>query len=221
MRLIQTILGLFFAWLYHSLAWSYDPIAALVSLGRWRGWGMSVLPYIEGEHILELGHGPGHLQLAMQRRNRFVLGLDESRQMGCLTAHRMRRVGIKSLNLTRGLTQHLPFASNSFATVVSTFPSEYVADLRTLTEAYRVLIPGGRFVVLPVAWITGKRIHERFIAWLFHVTGEVSDPVGVISKRLTKLFRQAGFQVEVKRSVQKSSLLLIILATKSTSTGQK
>ena len=29
------------ATLYHSMAWSYDLVAATVSLGRWKDWGKS------------------------------------------------------------------------------------------------------------------------------------------------------------------------------------
>ena len=58
----------FFHLLYHPFAFTYDLVAAVVSFGQWKNWGQSILPFIDGTRILELGHGPGHLQ-------RFLLDL--------------------------------------------------------------------------------------------------------------------------------------------------
>ncbi|MEW6241946.1 MAG: class I SAM-dependent methyltransferase, partial [Chloroflexota bacterium] len=59
---IPRLLRVFYHWLYHPFAWVYDFVAAVVSLGRWNEWIMTVMPLIEGTRILELGHGPGPLQ---------------------------------------------------------------------------------------------------------------------------------------------------------------
>ena len=73
-------LRFFFHQLYHGFAWTYDFVAASVSIGRWRGWVLTALPYLEGPRVLELGHGPGHLQLALFESGLAPLGLDASRQ---------------------------------------------------------------------------------------------------------------------------------------------
>ncbi|NMC80811.1 MAG: hypothetical protein GYA59_15725, partial [Chloroflexi bacterium] len=39
-------LKVFFDLLYHSFAWTYDGVAAVVSLGRWKGWVYSVIPFL-------------------------------------------------------------------------------------------------------------------------------------------------------------------------------
>jgi ubiquinone/menaquinone biosynthesis C-methylase UbiE len=54
-------------WWDGSFAWSYDLVAAVVSLGQWNHWVGSVLPYLPGVNILEIGHGPGHLQRLLKR----------------------------------------------------------------------------------------------------------------------------------------------------------
>ena len=61
-RLLGWFLRFFFHLLYHQFAWTYDWVAAGVSLGRWNEWVRSILPYMQEGRILELGHGPGHLQ---------------------------------------------------------------------------------------------------------------------------------------------------------------
>ncbi|NOY98632.1 MAG: class I SAM-dependent methyltransferase [Chloroflexi bacterium] len=214
MRPLQPALRALFHLLYHPFARTYDLVAATVSLGRWTTWIKAVLPYVEGTHVLELGHGPGHLQRSLRDLGLIAVGLDESRQMGSLAAKRLARHGYPQTNLTRGLSQQLPFPAATFQTVVATFPSEYLLDPRTLGEVYRVLSPSGRFVVLPAAWLTGRGLTERFMAWLFRITGQAAGPVGAVNERLIAHFAKAGFQVSAERIDNRSSTVLIVLASK-------
>jgi ubiquinone/menaquinone biosynthesis C-methylase UbiE len=214
--LIMRLMRVFFDLLYHPFAFTYDLVAALVSLGRWNDWGMAILPYVKGRRVLEIGHGPGHLQLTLRERGLAVLGLDESSQMGKIARKRIRQFGYPGLNLTRGLAQALPFTSGSIDSIVSTFPSEYIFDFRTLSEVRRVLIDGGRLVVLPIAWHIGRRLVERFLAWAFRFTGEAPAISDMIENRLAAPVEKAGFQVEVHKIEVKSSLILILVATRST-----
>ena len=215
MNILRRFMRLFFYLLYHPFAWSYDFVAWTVSLGRWKDWVKSVVPFIEGTRVLELGHGPGHLQRILLDIGLLAVGLDESRQMGLLTKNRLKYIGYTQSRLARGLAHSLPFPAGSFDTVVSSFPSEYIFDTQTLSEAHRVLHNGGRFIVLPAAWITGQKLMERFAAGLFRVTGQVpTDPIDVISERLKGPFEEVGFQVKIERVEVKSSLVLIIVAEK-------
>lgn len=217
MKPLVYLLRIFFHLLYHPLAWTYDGVAWLVSFGRWKDWVRSVTPFIEGTRILELGHGPGHLQRLLLDLGLLPFGLDESPQMSRLACNRLRasQNGYTQINLTRGLAQALPYASESFDTVVATFPSEYIFDLRTLHEALRTLKNGGRLVVLPVAWITGRNALDRFLSWLFRVTGQApSQSPEVVEKSLAQPFEAAGFQIEIRRVEIRASSLLLVLARK-------
>jgi ubiquinone/menaquinone biosynthesis C-methylase UbiE len=133
---------------YREFAWTYDTVAWLVSAGLWNHWARTVLPHLHGR-TLELGFGPGHLQLALATRPA-VTGLDASPQMNALAARRMRRAGYQP-RLTCGYAQDLPFPNAAFDTVVATFPADYILDPRTHAEVRRVLAPGGRLVVVPFA----------------------------------------------------------------------
>ncbi|MDI6770525.1 MAG: class I SAM-dependent methyltransferase [Anaerolineales bacterium] len=213
MPIIWRILRIFFNLLYHQFAWSYDLVAAVVSLGQWKAWVCSILPYIAGQRVLELGHGPGHLQLALHKHGFQAYGLDESRQMGRQTFLRLQQKDFHP-NLARGQAQTLPFAQNTFQSVAITFPSEYIFDPHTLEEIQRVLIPGGRLVILPIAWITGRSPLERLAAWLFRTTGEAPGKPGELNLELKKLFERAGFEARKEVVELKSSTLLFILAKK-------
>ena len=201
---MKQFMRLFFRLLYHQLAFTYDLVAASVSFNRWKDWVMSVIPFIEGDRILEIGHGPGHLQRILLSRNLFAVAIDESRQMSYLAQRNTDGMAC----LTRGLAQYLPFPAQAFDTIVSTFPSDYINDPLTLAEVKRCLLNGGRFIILPVAWPKNP-----FLDWLFRVTGESPpEAVELVKSKFKQPLVKAGFETEVKMLDVKSSLLLIVVA---------
>jgi ubiquinone/menaquinone biosynthesis C-methylase UbiE len=237
--LVKTLLRLFFRLLYHQFAFTYDLVAATVSFNRWKGWVGSVVPFIEGTQILEIGHGPGHLQQILLSQNRVVLGIDESVQMGRLAKRNLTRsvlslsqtdsshqpsslpsaspripssppIAYTQINLTRGVAQHLPFPNESFNTIVATFPTEYITDPHTLAEVKRCLSNMGKLVVLPVALP-----RNLFLDWLFKVTHQSpTEALEVVHSKLKEPFVAAGFKTDIETLDVKSGILLIVLANK-------
>jgi ubiquinone/menaquinone biosynthesis C-methylase UbiE len=208
-KLLGWFLRIIYRLLYHQMAWTYDWVAALVSLGMWNEWIKTVLPYLEARRTLELGHGPGHLQAELLQKGYPVTGLDLSPQMSRQAARRLRKKGFQP-RLVRGRAQALPFPEATFQRVLATFPSEYIIDPHTLTEIARVLAPGGQAVILAFAWITGNKVIEKAAAWLFRITGEAPE----WEDRFLEPVRKAGFQVHIDWIELKSSRLVIILAAK-------
>jgi ubiquinone/menaquinone biosynthesis C-methylase UbiE len=228
---MKTLLRFFFKLLYHQFAFAYDLVAATVSVGRWKDWVSSVLPFLAGTRILEIGFGPGHLQRLLLSRSLIAVGIDESSQMARLAKRNLSR-GLVSGNvhapspashrsaytqgnLTRGLGQALPFRDGSFDSIVATFPAEYITEPETLLEVKRCLSDGGRFIVLPVALQMGRGVLERAMSLLFRITRQAPvDPIDVVKGNLTEPFIEAGFEVEVQELEAGSSLLLVIVAKK-------
>ena len=214
--MLHRIMRFFFYHFYHAFAWTYDFVAALVSVGRWNAWIRTVIPYIRGKNILEVGHGPGHLQELLIAEKRFTVGLDESRQMGRLAKQRLEKAGHSKFNLTRARAESLPFANDTFDTVLSTFPTEYIFEVQTLSAIHRVLHKNGRLIVLPSAWITGQKFLDKSAAWLFKITGQSpSFSYGIVSEQIKPLLDQAGFKPEFQAKEVKSSTVLIVVAGKS------
>jgi ubiquinone/menaquinone biosynthesis C-methylase UbiE len=210
MRLFARLLSLFFHHLYHSFAFAYDAVAAVVSFGHWIEWTKMTIPFIEGIRILELGHGPGHLHRALLDLGLFTVGLDESSQMGRFARQRLLLAGYPNPNLTRGIGQSLPFPSETFDSIVATFPAPYIVEPQTLSEVRRVLRNGGRLIVLPAAWPKNGLLH-----WLYQVTGE--SPVGsadTVKEKWSQPFVRAGFEARVEIAELESSELMIIIAGK-------
>lgn len=187
--LLSKFLRFFFYLIYQPMAWSYDLVAWVVSLGRWQTWLRTTLPFLPGPRVLELGHGPGHLQAALTHAGLTAFGLDASAQMGRLA----RRRG--ALRLVRAAAPNLPFARGTFDQVVATFPTEYIVNPQTLKAIPGLLKPDGKLVILPVAWLRGSSLLERAMAALFRVTGQAAD----WDVSFTAHIRAAGFEVEEQR----------------------
>jgi len=212
MRLIFFLLRPIYYLLYHQFAWTYDFVSAVVSLGRWQDWVQSAVPYLDGR-TLEIGFGPGHLQLSLNEKKFPTFGLDESRQMARQASRRLRNKGDVS-RIFRGYAQSIPFASVLFDSVVSTFPSEYIFDPQTLQEIQRVLVPAGKLIILPMAWITGTRPLERLVAWLFRISGEAPGKPGPVSAAIKDRFTHTGFNIRSEFVEWKGSKVLVVVAEK-------
>lgn len=230
-KLITAAMRQFFKLLYHQGAWGYDFVAAVVSIGRWKKWVYSVFPYLPGPRVLELGHGPGHLQLALNAKGLKAFGLDESREMGRLAVNRIRKENYV-IRLVGGYAQFIPFADCSFHQVVATFPSEFIVAKDTLSEIHRVLSPGGEVFILPAAWIVGNSPLDRMAAWLFKVTSQApptrpsthkpasreEDQVTVphpLYDSFVGPVQNAGFDARLEFIELESSVLMLIRGKKS------
>ncbi len=117
--------------------------------GQWRVWQRLVLPRIQGSDVLELGCGLGDLFVDMLEAGYTCRAVEHSPQMVAAARDTLqkRKLG-QAAWIMQGEAQHLPFSDDSFDTVVSTFPSEYIYDPNTLAEVARVLRLGGRVIII-------------------------------------------------------------------------
>jgi ubiquinone/menaquinone biosynthesis C-methylase UbiE len=172
-----------FRLLYNELAWLYDPVSWLVSLGHWRQWQRTALPHLPRQgRVLEVGFGPGHLLVDLAAAGYQPMGLDLSRAMLRQARRRLRRQGVP-LALCRGLASALPFATEAFDAVVLTFPAPFVYDRDWIRHLARVLRPGGRLVVVEQAWFTRRDPLAHGLEWLYRITGQ-RGPTSVLHSLL-------------------------------------
>lgn len=203
MNFLSYFIKYFFRRLYHEQSGLYDLVAWTVSLGAWRKWVYSTLEFIDDGNVLELGCGPGHLQSALFQAGLSPAGVDESMQMLQQAKRRITRAGF-SPGLIRSLAQDLPFPNAQFNTVVSTFPTEYILDTRTIMEVWRVLKADGQLVILPWALRTETR-------WLFEATHQgpsTSWP------NLQNALGRNGFGTELRLLQRRNGTVAVILARK-------
>ncbi|GCF09872.1 class I SAM-dependent methyltransferase [Dictyobacter arantiisoli] len=117
--------------------------------GQWRIWQRLVLQRVQGQDVLELGCGLGDLLADMLAAGYTCQAVEHSAQMVAAARGTLQRRQLgNAARIIQGSAQTLPFANQSFDTVVSTFPSDYIYDPDTIAEVERVLRPGGRLIII-------------------------------------------------------------------------
>lgn len=101
--------------------------------------------------VLDLGCGGGHVAYAVAPVVQQVVAYDLSPAMLDAVAAEAGRRGLANITVRQGCASQLPFADAGFDLVISRFSAHHWPDLSAgLTEAARVLRPGGRAVFVDV-----------------------------------------------------------------------
>lgn len=198
--------------LYNELAFTYDVVSQVVSMGQWRCWQRTVfrhMPLVGSTPVLELAHGTGDLQLDLHERGYGAVGLDLSAYMGRLTDRKLQNKGVRG-QLVRGKGQRLPFADDSFPAVVCTFPTPFILAEDTLTELWRVLQPAGKLIVVMSGLLTGDSLPETVIEGLYAATGQRNG----VSEGIMERFAQVGFEAQMVQEPCTGSVVILIIAEK-------
>lgn len=151
-----------FELLYRNSA-LYWLASTLPFAGQWRVWQRLALERARGTDTLEIGCGIGTLLGDTLARGYHARAVDRSPQMVAATRRELRRRGLPIApdTVQQASVQRLPFADASFDTVMSTFPTDYIADPAALGEIARVLRPDGRLVIVLGASLLPARLILR------------------------------------------------------------
>jgi arsenite methyltransferase len=159
---------------------------------------LALLAAQPGEHVLDIGSGPGFLVASLAEAvgpGGAVRGLDQSAPMNTVAR------GVTSpypwVGIDEGDALALPYPDGAFHAVVSTQVYEYVADIpRALAELRRVIRDGGRALVLDTDWdsvvwnVADRDRHRRIMAaWEEHLVHPH------LPGSLPGQLRRAGFRV--------------------------
>jgi arsenite methyltransferase len=155
----------------------------------------AILALQPGEHVLDIGSGPGFLAAEMAPEvggAGRVVGVDPSESMLAMGARRGAPV-----EYVEGDALALPFPDDTFDAAVATQVYEYVADMpAALTEARRVLKSGGRLLILDTDWdsiVWHSSDRDRMLRVLEKWNDHLADPY--LPRRLPGLLRDAGFDL--------------------------
>src|SRR5205807_126312 len=117
-------------------------------------------------------------------------GLDMTDEMLELARRNAAESGVANVEFLRGRIEEIPLPSNSVDVIISNCVINLSGDKRrVLTEAFRVLKPGGRFAVSDVV-VQGELpadVKRSMELWVGCVAGALSD------EEFVTLLREAGF----------------------------
>jgi len=200
-----------FRCLYNEFAWAYDLVSRIVSRGRWHDWQRAALPELRGDRVLDVAFGTGNLLWDMVAKGYRCAGIDLSRHMAHITAEKFRRRE-EEAPICRARAQELPFPDGIFDSLVATFPDHFILDPRAQHEMARVLVPGGRLVIVDRGHIVGDDPWSRFLNWAFMIT--VSPDAWEEARRS---FAHPLFAIERREILDGGSAVDVVVATKKQS----
>lgn len=107
---------------------------------------------LKPKKTLDLGCGAGHASYALaQGSASSIVAYDLLEQMLGIVAKEAQTRGLTQITTQQGPAETLPFPDNSFDLIVTRFSAHHWRDLdAALTEAARVLAPGGTLIVIDV-----------------------------------------------------------------------
>ena len=145
----------------------YDFVNSLTTLGFDKSWRKQAAKKLNPGSVLDLGSGTGASYTDLI--NFDVTALDPDEQMLSLNNFEKKVVG-------KG--EELPFKENSFDNVLCCFVWRNVSDTeKALSEVYRVLKPGGKFILLDMTRPKNsflKIIHKIGTYILLHFVGLIT-----------------------------------------------
>lgn len=168
------------------------PDAVLASLGCGNPTLLAQLN--PGETVLDLGSGGGIDVLLSATRvgpTGKAYGLDMTQEMLSLARANAAKAGATNVDFLEGHIEQIPLPDNSVDVIISNCVINLSGDKeRVLTEAFRVLKPGGRFAVSDVV-VRGEipgAVRKSMELWVGCVAGALEE------SEFVRLLTKAGFE---------------------------
>jgi demethylmenaquinone methyltransferase/2-methoxy-6-polyprenyl-1,4-benzoquinol methylase len=202
---------------FEKISDNYDKMNSVISFQqhiKWRKDTMRRMNVKSGSKALDVCCGTGDWTIALAEAvgpSGEVTGLDFSQNMLNVGIEKVKKLGLKQVNLIHGNAMELPFPDNSFDYVTIGFGLRNVPDyLQVLKEMHRVVKPGGIAVCLETSQPTligYKQLYYFYFKFIMPMFGRLfaksyqeyawlneSARSFPGMKELARMFETAGFQ---------------------------
>ncbi len=221
--------------MFDTISGNYDGLNRVISFGidvKWRKKVVKLVSHTNPERILDVATGTGDLAINLSKTGASeIIGLDIS--AGMLEVGK-EKVKIKKLDTTismvQGDSENLPYENNYFDAITVAFGVRNFENLeKGLSEIFRVLKPGGIFIVLETSIPTktpfrqGYRFYSKMIlpligrifskdrsAYSYLSESAAAFPYG---EMFNNILRKIGF-IDVEDKPQTFGVATIYTATK-------
>jgi demethylmenaquinone methyltransferase/2-methoxy-6-polyprenyl-1,4-benzoquinol methylase len=219
--------------MFARIARRYDFLNRVMSLGqdlRWRRQAIRNAQFLPGSLILDLGIGTGDMarEVLQSVPGSRVVGFDNCVELMELGQQRAEMQPAPNyFNWILGDGRHLPFAENTFDGVVAGFSVRNIPETPSVVaEVYRILKPGGKFILLDMVAPIGKFNHwifETHFKFFVPVLGRLfgSDPdaytylyTSIVnfysSAKMRKVFENQGLKIIKSRDVMFRTVMICV-----------
>ncbi len=176
--------------IYGRHAWAFEMLTTALTAGRFPTWRRSALAHLPAHDVLDLACGTGALLRELPATSTRLVGVDLSPRMGHVFRRRTPRAAFVCASADR-----LPFRSNRFRAVVTTFPTRFLLAPQTLSEVARVLAadldePGaGRLIVVGVFLMSRHRVIQDALSVIY------GAPAAALLSAFDEALNAAGFEL--------------------------
>jgi demethylmenaquinone methyltransferase/2-methoxy-6-polyprenyl-1,4-benzoquinol methylase len=195
---------------FHKVANRYDLMNDLMSAGMHRLWKDAMVAWLNpskrpGWKVLDVAGGTGDIAFRIieaSQRNAHATVLDINGSMLDVGRDRAAKNGLAAnADFVEANAEELPFADATFDAYTIAFGIRNVPRIdNALSEAYRVLKPGGRFLCLEFSDVDMPLLDRVYEAWSFNaiprigkmVTGD-GEPYSYLVESIRKFPDQKNF----------------------------
>ena len=156
--------------IFDNVSGRYDLMNDFMSLGIHRVWKKSMLDWLaprKGQSLIDVAGGTGDIAFNFIKRaktgaNATILDLTES----MMIEGKKKTIDLpeeSQINWVCGDAMRMPFSDSTFDVYTISFGIRNVTNIsKTLSEAYRVLKPGGRLMILEFS-----SVNNDLISWIY------------------------------------------------------
>ena len=161
---------------FSNVAKNYDLMNDFMSIGTHRLWKKELINYMNiqpKDIIVDVGSGTGDLiKLILEKKNiNKIYSVDPNYEM---QQYAKKKINHSSAKFIKSNAENLPFKDNYFDKYIISFCLRNVTDINmTISEAFRVLKPGGEFYCLEFSKpeskfieLIYKKYKKNIIPWM-------------------------------------------------------
>jgi len=161
--------------MFDNISENYDGLNRVISFGidlKWRRKVIEMVKKTNPKYILDVATGTGDLAIAMADSDaKKIIGLDISAGMLQVGKDKIQKKELnKRIEMVQADSENLPYPDHTFDAITVAFGVRNFENLeKGLSEIYRVLSPGGIFVVLETSVPTkfpfkqGYKVYSNYI----------------------------------------------------------
>ncbi|MFD2564464.1 bifunctional demethylmenaquinone methyltransferase/2-methoxy-6-polyprenyl-1,4-benzoquinol methylase UbiE [Aquimarina rubra] len=221
--------------MFDTISGNYDGLNRVISFGidvKWRKKVVKIVANSNPNRILDVATGTGDLAINLAETGALeIIGLDISAGMLDVGKDKIKAKKLDQIiSMVKGDGESLPYEENYFDAITVAFGVRNFEDLEQgLTEIYRVLKPGGVFVVLETSVPTKtpyKQGYKLYTSTILPLIGKIfskdrsaysylseSAAAFPYGDAFNNILRKIGF-IEVEDNPQTFGVATIYTATK-------